>query len=97
VAKRKSQPELLRGWQAISEFLSQPVAVAQRWAKESRLPVSRQGRYVVASPAELNSWLGRESGEPVQIATDATDLAEGLRRGLSYVRAHGKQPEKNRK
>jgi hypothetical protein len=39
---------------------------------------------VHGSPDELNRWLGRESaGEPVQIATETTDLAADLRRGLS--------------
>ena len=56
------------------------------------MPVSRQGRYAVASQEELNRWLGRESGDPVQIATDSTDLAAGLRRGLSYLRT--KHPHK---
>jgi hypothetical protein len=42
---------------------------------------------VVASPDQLNRWLGRESGGPIQIATESTDLASDLRRGLSYIRA----------
>ncbi len=89
--------EVLTGWPAIAEFLSQPVAVAQRWARQSGMPVSRQGRYVVAAPEELNRWLARESGDPVQIATESTDLAAGLKRGLSYIRAQ-RQPKasKNR-
>ena len=86
MAKTKITDQPLQGWQAIAGFLSQPVAVAQRWAREAGMPVSRQGRYVVASPEELNRWLGRESGEPVQIATESTDLMANLRRGLSYVR-----------
>ena len=86
MAKTKITDQPLQGWQAIAGFLSQPVAVAQRWARESGMPVSRHGRYVVASPEELNRWLGRESGEPVQIATESTDLMANLRRGLSYVR-----------
>ncbi|HVO60951.1 MAG TPA: hypothetical protein VMT53_08440 [Terriglobales bacterium] len=88
MAKSKSANQQLKGWQAIAGFLSQPVAVAQRWARESRMPVSREGRYVIASPEELNAWVGRESGQPVQIATRSTDLMANLRRGLSYVREH---------
>lgn len=91
VAKTKTTNEQLQGWQAIGKFLSQPVAVAQRWARESGMPVSRRGRYVIAWPEELNEWLGRESGEPVQIATESTDLMANLRRGLSYVREHHQQ------
>jgi hypothetical protein len=53
------------------------------------MPVTRVGRRVQASSEELNRWLGRESaGEPIQIATENSDLAAELRRGLSYVRKH---------
>jgi len=87
MAKQKPEPALLKGWQEIAKFLSQPVALVQRWAKHSKMPVSRQGRYVVASPEDLNLWLARESGgEPVHVVTESTDLAGDLRRGLAYVR-----------
>lgn len=87
MAKTKNQNEPLKGWQSIADFLGQPIPVAQRWAQESAMPVSRQGRYIVATPDELNRWLGRESGNPVQIATASTDLSVDLKRALSYVRA----------
>jgi hypothetical protein len=72
------------------KFLGQPVSVAQTWAKTG-MPVARQGRLVVASPEELNKWLGRESGEPVHVATEEADLSSELKRGLAYVRG-GKHP-----
>jgi hypothetical protein len=102
MARIKDTNHQLKGWQAIAEFLGQQVAVAQRWARESAMPVSRQGRYTVASPEELNRWLARESGEPVQIATESTDLAANLRRGLSHIRQQrlqkpGKPKEKPKK
>ncbi|HEY7352483.1 MAG TPA: hypothetical protein VH596_06910 [Terriglobales bacterium] len=76
----------LKGWHQIATFLGQPVAVAQRWAK-SGMPVKKEGRYVFSSREELNRWLGRESdGEPVQIATEGSDLSAELKRGLSFVR-----------
>jgi hypothetical protein len=78
-------PDVLKGRAADRPFLGQHVSVAQRWAKEG-MPVKRQGRYVTTSPAELNQWLGRESGEPVQVAIEATDLSAELKRGLTYVR-----------
>jgi len=60
------------------------------------MPVTRQGRFVVASPDELNRWLGRESGgEPVQVATSETDLSAELKRGLAYVRGEKRQPPAN--
>jgi len=41
---------------------------------------------VTTTPDELNSWLGRESGKPVHVATEDTDLAAELKRGLALVR-----------
>ena len=80
-------PTLLKGWQQIASFLSQPTSVAQRWAKSSGMPVTRQGRFVTATPEELNQWLGREAGdEPLHVATPEADLAAELKRGLAYVR-----------
>jgi hypothetical protein len=35
---------------------------------------------------ELNAWLGTESGKPVHVATENTDLTGELKRGLSFVR-----------
>ena len=95
MAKAK-QTESLDGWQQIAEFLGQPSSVAQRWAK-SGMPVTHEGREVHASPDDLNRWLGRESaGEPVQIATESTDLTAELKRGLSFVRKHTPARKKKR-
>jgi len=89
MVKRKelqAEADILKGWQQNAAFLGQPVSVVQRWASEG-MPVKRQGRYVESSRRELNGWLGRESaGEPVQIATQATDLGAELKRGLAFVR-----------
>ena len=90
-AQPGAQPATLKGWQQIAAFLGHPAAVVQRWASEG-MPVRRQGRYVETTPEELNAWLGKESGKPVHVATDATDLAAELKRGLSYVRG-GRQPK----
>ena len=49
------------------------------------MPVQRQGRFVTTTPEELNTWLGKESGKPVHLATENTDLAAKLKRGLSFV------------
>jgi hypothetical protein len=45
---------------------------------KSGMPFTHEGRRVRASPEELNRWLGREVSEPVQIATEATDLSSEL-------------------
>jgi hypothetical protein len=85
----ESEAEALNGWQKIAAFLGEPVSVVQRWAGEG-MPVRRQGRFVTTTPSQLNAWLGRESGKPVHVATDETDLTAELQRGLSFVR-HEKQ------
>jgi hypothetical protein len=81
----KTQPEILKGWQQIAAFLGEPPSVVQRWASDG-MPVRRQGRYVETTPDELNAWLGKESGKPVHVATEDTDLTAELKRGLSFVR-----------
>lgn len=59
------------------------------------MPGRKQDRYVETSPEELNAWLGKESGKPVHVATDDTDLTAELKRGLSFVRKEaGKKPAK---
>ena len=67
-SKRKvapaGEPQLLKGWKQIAEFLGEPPTVVKRWATEG-MPVTEQGRFVVTSPEQLNAWLGRESGKPV--------------------------------
>ena len=80
----KIPDEPLKGWKQIADFLGEPASVVQRWASEG-MPVRRQGRYVESTPAELNLWLGKESGKPVHVATEDTDLTAELKRGLSFV------------
>lgn len=77
----------LKGWHQIATFLGLPISAAQRWEK-SGMPVTREGRRVQASPEEINRWMGRETSEPVHIATESADLSSELRRGLSYVKKH---------
>ena len=92
VAKRKEHvaSESLKGWRAIASFLGQPTSVAQRWAGEG-MPVRRQGRFVTSTEEDLNRWLGQESGKPVHVVTDASDLTAELRRGISFAHHSQKQ------
>jgi hypothetical protein len=83
--EESAESEKLKGWQQIASFLGEPVSVVQRWANEG-MPVHRQGRFVSTTADEVNSWLRRESGKPVHVATDNTDLTAELKRGLSFVR-----------
>ena len=84
----KMQTDRLKGWTKIAQFLGQPIAVAQRWAR-SGMPVKREGRFITASPEELSRYLGREAGldVPVHIASEDMDLSADLKRALSYARA----------
>lgn len=84
-AKEKTENATLTGWRQISEFLGEPISVVQRWKRQG-MPLHRQGRRVTVAPAELNAWLGRESGAPLRVATEETDLASELKRGLAFVR-----------
>lgn len=93
-AAQKTEPEALTGWTQIAAFLGHPAAVVQRWASEG-MPVRREGRFVTATPTELNAWLGKESGKPVHVATADTDLTAELKRGLSFVRRE-KEPTTGR-
>jgi hypothetical protein len=53
---------------------------------------------VKASPDDLNRWLESESaGEPVQIATETTDLGSELKRGLSCVRENSLARKKKKR
>jgi hypothetical protein len=49
------------------------------------MSITREGRRVEALVEELNR-MGRETSEPVPIATGSADLSAELRRGLSYVK-----------
>jgi hypothetical protein len=94
-AASKVEANSLTGWNQIAAFLGHPAAVVQRWASEG-MPVRRQGRFVTTTPEELNAWLGRESGKPVHVATENTDLAAELKRGLAFIR-HEKEPNAAKK
>jgi phage terminase Nu1 subunit (DNA packaging protein) len=90
--KSKSKTRLLKGWGEIAEFLGQTVSVAQRWQNEG-MPVSREGRFVSASPEDLTAWIGTEHGqkEPLRIASEGGDLIADLKEGLSFVRKQQKR------
>ena len=79
------KPVILRGWQQIAAFLGQPVSAVKRWNSEG-MPVRRQGRFITTTSDELNSWFGKESGKPVHVATEESDLTAELKRGLSFVK-----------
>jgi hypothetical protein len=83
---------VLIGWPNIAKYLGQPVAVAQRWAKDG-MPVERKGRSMTARPGELSTWLGKESKkEAVHIAQTADeDMLGELRRSLKEARNEKKK------
>ena len=79
------QPDVLKGWKQIAEFFGEPVSVVQRWASTG-MPVRREGQIVSTTAKELNDWLEQQSGKPVHVVTDESDLTSELRRVLSFVR-----------
>jgi hypothetical protein len=83
--RQETKPKELKGWRQIAAFLGEPTSVAQRWAAQG-MPVRRQGRYVTTTPDQLNAWLERESGKPVHVATNDSDLTAELKRGISFLR-----------
>jgi hypothetical protein len=91
--KQASQPETLKGWKEIAEYLGEPISVVKRWRSEG-MPVFEQGRFVSSSPEQLSAWLGKESGKPVHVVTPQTDLSSELKRGIAFAR-RGQKPEKN--
>ena len=93
--QNENHPKALTGWQEIAAFLGEPISVVQRWASDG-MPVHREGRFVSTTPDELNVWLGGQSGKPVHVATENTDLTAELKRGLSFVR-HEKSPKSETK
>jgi hypothetical protein len=90
--KQKKPDETLKGWAAIAKFLGQPVPTVQRWGTEG-MPLTRIGRYVAASPAELEGWLTKEAGakQTIHIPTGNADLLTDLKRGLSEARKVGRK------
>jgi hypothetical protein len=96
MAKRREKPksdDLLTGWAEVAEFLELPVSTAHRFAKEG-MPVSRQGRHVVASREELMRWVGSSrAGRPSAIVNNASDLAAELKRSLKGIEWEGDEWE----
>jgi hypothetical protein len=93
MAKAKPQPTVLKGWQAVAQFLGQPPSTVQGWAKEG-MPVERRGQMVQALPDKLNLWLGRETRESLQSATETPDLPTEVRCWLACVRRSGRRSGK---
>jgi hypothetical protein len=89
--KHKSSPEptALKGWKQISAFLGEPASVVRRWASTGNMPIRREGRTVRTTSDELNAWFGKQSGKPVHVTTENTDLMAEMKRGLAFVRHRG--------
>src|SRR6266576_2108451 len=87
--KPEGEPNILKGWKQIAEFLGEPVSVVKRWRSEG-MPVSEEGRFVSSSPEQLSAWLGKESGKPVHVVTPETDLSSELKRGIAFARREKK-------
>jgi len=75
----------LKGWKQIAAFLGEPTSVVKRWASEG-MPVRCQGRFVTTTRNELNDWIGRQSGKPIHIITENSDLTSELKSAVSFAR-----------
>jgi phage terminase Nu1 subunit (DNA packaging protein) len=92
MAKKKTAPAAaLKGWAAIAKFMGTTAASAQTWAKQG-MPVRREGRFTVADPAEVQTWLGKQSHMPgpAHILTDETDMAAALKDSISIIKKRSK-------
>ena len=95
MAKGKSQnnaSELLKGWEAISKFLGLTLATAHRWARAG-MPVRREGRFTVATRADLEAWIAKESGmpKPAHVLTGDADISAALKDSIKAVRHTGRK------
>jgi hypothetical protein len=61
-SKGQQEPETLKGWKQISEFLGEPVSVVKRWAAEA-MPLHRQGQFVATPSNELNALARSRIGQ----------------------------------
>jgi len=61
---------VLTSWKEIAAYLGKSIRTVQRWERELGLPVRRpdlrRSGIVLADPAELDSWLHRQTTLPVQ-------------------------------
>jgi hypothetical protein len=95
MAKRKTTikaPASLKGWTAIAKYLGLTAATAQRWARDG-MPVGREGKFIVAEPAELRKWLGAEShmNGPAHVLTENADMSAALKESISVARRNRKR------
>src|SRR4051812_20878859 len=92
-AKREQPPQTLKGWQAIGSYLGVGAAIAQRWAKDSGMPVRKEGRFMVADVQELRRWLGREAHmpAPAHVLTADADISAALKESISALRRGKRQ------
>lgn len=77
-------PKILTSWKEIGQYLGKGVRTAQRWERESGLPVRRRenrARHaVLAIPEELDEWVRTRTRGPMGPAT------ESLRREMAALR-----------
>jgi hypothetical protein len=77
-------PSILTSWKEIGQYLGKGVRTAQRWERESGLPVRRRENHaqnaVLAIPEELDEWVRSCTRGPTGPA------AESLRREMAILR-----------
>jgi len=80
-------PTSLKGWAAIAKFLGTSPSSAQTW-DEQGMHVRREGRFTIADPAEVQTWLGHQSHMPgpAHILTGDADIAKALKESISITK-----------
>ncbi|SRR6266568_2945486 len=87
-SQKKDPPDERKGWKR-SRLFSGTQSQSLNAGQNLECPLKSED-FANSSRKESNRWLGRESeGEPIQIATEGTDLSAELQRGPSYTRKAG--------
>ena len=72
-----------KGWKEIGGVLGASASsCAAMGIRGNAAATTRQTRDYDAE--ELNNWVGKQSGKPVHVATESTDLSAELKRGLDH-------------
>jgi hypothetical protein len=74
LVSRGERPTVLNSWKEIANYLARAVRTAQRWERNSKLPVHRIGNGpkapVFAFGEELDTWLEQQSMRDPVLCTE---------------------------
>lgn len=90
ISGKRKAPQFLSGWKEIASYLGKGVRTVQRYERELALPVRRPAGKakgsVVATPAELDAWVGaspiREAFQLRMPNVEASSITSVIRAGV---------------